>query len=69
MKFTKETLKRMVRTFIQTVIAYIGVNFVVVDLTEDKAVIKSALIGLLISAIAAGLSAMMNLQKDEEGEI
>ncbi|MDE6659302.1 MAG: hypothetical protein K2K01_04235 [Eubacterium sp.] len=66
MKFTKETLKRMARTFLQTVVAYIGVNFVLVDFTEDKAVIKSALVGLLISAIASGLSAVMNLQKREE---
>ena len=65
MKFTKETLKRTARTFIQTVIAYIGVNLILVDFTEDKSVIKSALTGLLISAIASGLSAVMNLQKAE----
>ena len=66
MKFTKETAKRMLRTFLQTVIAYMGVNLAFVDFSEDKAVIKSALIGLLISAIASGISAVMNLQKREE---
>ena len=66
MKFTKETAKRMLRTFLQTVIAYISVNLAFVDFSEDKAVIKSALIGLLISAIASGISAVMNLQKREE---
>ena len=66
MKFTKETAKRMLRTFLQTVIAYISVNLAFVDFSEDKAVVKSALIGLLISAIASGISAVMNLQKREE---
>ena len=66
MKFTKETAKRMLRTFLQTVIAYISVNLAFVNFSEDKTVIKSALIGLLISAIASGISAVMNLQKREE---
>ena len=62
MKFTKETGKRMLRTFIQTIIGYIAVNLAIVDFTAEKEVIKSALIGLVISALSAGLSAIMNLQ-------
>ena len=66
MKFTKETAKRMTRTFIQAAVAYIVANLAVVDFSEGKDVIKSALIGLLVSAIAAGLSAAMNLQTSTE---
>lgn len=64
MKFTKETLKRALRTFLQTAIAYIAVNIAVIDFTEKKAA-ESAVIGLIISAVAAGLAAVMNLEKKE----
>ncbi|MDE6506399.1 MAG: hypothetical protein K2K71_03995 [Eubacterium sp.] len=65
-KFTKETAKRMLRTFGQAAAGYIIANLAFVDLTGGKDVAKSALIGLTVSAVAAGLSAMMNLQKKEE---
>ena len=68
MKFTKETAKKMFRTFIQTIVGYIAVNLAIVDFTADKEVIKSALIGLAISAVSAGMAAIMNLQKAENGE-
>lgn len=64
MKFTKETLKRALRTFLQTAVAYIAVNIAVIDFTEKKAA-ESAVIGLIISAVAAGLAAAMNLEKKE----
>ena len=63
MKFTKETLRRAWRTFIQTVIAYIAANLCVVDFTAPKDVIFSALFGLVVAAAAAGLAAIMNLEK------
>ncbi len=66
MRFTKETFKRMLRTFIQAVIGYIVANLAIVDLSSGRDVAKSALIGLCVSALAAGLSAVMNLQKKEE---
>ena len=66
MKFTKETAKRAFRTFGQAAVGYIIANLAVVDLTSGKDVAKSALIGLGVSAVAAGLSAVMNLQKREE---
>ena len=68
MKFTKETAKRMLRTFIQAAIAYIAVNLVAVDFTSGKEAVKSALIGLCISALAAGFAAIMNLQNNKEKE-
>lgn len=63
MKFTKNTAKRALRTFIQAFISYIVVNYTIVDVTGDKNAIKQAVIGLLIAAIAAGFSAVMNLEK------
>lgn len=64
--FTKETLKRAARTFLQAAVAYIAVNLVTVDFTSGKEVAKSALIGLGISALSAGLAAVMNLQSAAE---
>lgn len=62
MKFTKETFKRVARTFLQAAIAYIAVNLVAVDFSSGKEVAQSALIGLGVSALSAGLAAVMNLQ-------
>ena len=36
--FTKETFRRMARTFLQAFIAYIAVNLVAVDFTSGKEV-------------------------------
>ena len=62
----KEPVKRAVRTFGQAAAGYIIANLAVVDFSSGKDVAKSALIGLGVSALAAGLSAVMNLQKAEE---
>lgn len=62
----KEPVKRAVRTFGQTAAGYIIVNIASINFTGDRDVAKSTLIGLGVSAIAAGLSAVMNLQKKEE---
>lgn len=68
-KFTKETARRMLRTFAQSAIGYIAVNIAIVDFSAGREVIKSALIGLAISAISAGISAVMNLEENsDEGE-
>ena len=64
--FTKEKAKRMARTFGQAAVGYIIANLAVVDFSSGRDVAKSALIGLGVSAVAAGLSAVMNLQKAEE---
>lgn len=66
MKFTKETLKRTIRTFIQALVAYLIVALPAVDFTAEKEVLKSTLLGLGASALAAGLSAVMNLEKPEQ---
>lgn len=65
MKFTKETWRRALRTFLQAALAYIAVNLAAVDFNSGKEAARSALIGLAVSALAAGLSAAMNLEKKE----
>lgn len=60
--FTKETLRRAARTFVQAAISYVAVNLAVVNFGESKEVIKSAVVGLAVSALAAGVSAVMNLE-------
>lgn len=65
MKFTKNTAKRALRTFIQAFISFIVVNYTMIDVTGDRSAIKQAVIGLLISALAAGISAVMNLEGKE----
>jgi hypothetical protein len=67
MKFTKETFKRLSRTFIQTALGYILVNIAYVDFSDGKETIKSAMIGLGISAISAAIAAVMNLTNESEG--
>lgn len=64
-KFTKETLRRAARTFIQAAVSYIAVNLVIVNFGESKEVIKSAVIGLAVSVLSAGVAVVMNLQKEE----
>ena len=63
MKFTKETWRRALRTFLQVAVSYIATNLFVVDFTAESKVLTSALIGLAVSAGAAGLAAVMNLEK------
>lgn len=65
MKFTKETWRRALRTFIQAAVAYVAANLFVVDFSAESDVLKSALVGLGASALAAGIAAVMNLQKPE----
>ena len=62
MKFTKNTIYRAFRTFIQSSLAYIIVNATLIDFSSSNDALKSALIGLLLSSIAAGLTAIMNLE-------
>ena len=67
MTCTKTTLKRAGRTFIQSALANITVNVMYINFTDDKVSVKSAITGLLIAAVSAGISAVMNLEK-KEGE-
>ena len=62
--FKKNCVRRALRTFLQTAIGYLAVNIAVVDFSADKAALKSCIVGLGVSAVSAGISAVMNL-KDE----
>lgn len=66
MKFTKETLRRAGRTFLQAAIGYIAANVAIIDFNAPKDVLYSALIGVAVSAVAAGVAALMNLEKPTE---
>lgn len=54
----KPYVKRALRTFLQTAVGYIAVNIAAIDLT-----VKSAVLGLAVSAVSAGLAAVMNLKE------
>lgn len=66
MKFTKETLYRMIRTFLQAALGYFSVNIVYISFSGDKATIKNTVIGFIIAGVSAGLAAVMNLEKEDE---
>lgn len=66
---TEETVKRAGRTFLQTAIGYIAVNIGIVDFSGGADVVKSALCGLAVSAVAAGIAAVMNREKKTESEV
>lgn len=68
MKFTKETAKRMLRTFLQAFLPALTVGVGTITIEEDGSVTRGAIIALLIPAVAAGISAIMNLEKKEENE-
>ena len=63
MKITEKTLKRALRTFAQTAIGYLVINVVAIDFSAEKDILKTALIGLGVSAVSAGVSAVMNLDR------
>lgn len=69
MCFTKNCLKRALHTFLQTAFGYIIANlalFLTGTNFANEEMWKSALCGLLVSSVSAGLSAIMNLEKKEE---
>ena len=61
----KNCVRRALRTFLQTAIGYLAVNIAVVDFSADKATLKSCVIGLGVSAVSAGVAAVMNLREDK----
>ena len=62
----KETIRRAFRTFLQTAIGYIVTNIAILsdpETLQNTDILKTTIIGLIISAISAGLAAVMNLPK------
>ena len=62
--YNRPWVRRTVRTFVQTAVGYIAVNLAAIDFTAEKSVIRTALLGLAVSAASAGLAAVMNYKKD-----
>lgn len=68
MKFTKETLRRTLRTFLQAACGFLATQGMAVLATNDYNVAKNILIGLIGSAVSAGIAAVMNLEGGEADE-
>ncbi len=60
----KNWLRRALRTALQSAVGYIAVAVPAVDWSMDRAVLKTTLIGIGISAVSAGLAAAMNLNEE-----
>ena len=69
MKFTKETLRRALRTFIQAALSYMIIAIAAVDFNQEKEALKALLIGIAVSSLSAGISAVMNLESSEPTEM
>lgn len=61
----KNWLRRALRTALQTAVGYIAVAVPAVDWSTDRAVLKTTLTGIGISAVSAGIAAAMNLDDEE----
>lgn len=59
----KNWIKRALRTFIQAAVGYACVALPAID-WQDKGALRGALVGLGVSALAAGISAVMNYLDD-----
>ncbi len=64
-KITRATLEKAGRTFLQAFLGYVIVNAAVIDFTDDGEIVKASVVGFLVSAAAAGLAAVMNLETPE----
>lgn len=58
--FNREPIKRAIRTFIQAAASYVAVHIVANDFSSHE-----ARMAFIISSIAAGIAAMMNLEGGE----
>lgn len=62
----KEWARRALRTFFQAAVGYLVVAAPAIDYSADRAVLKSALVGIGVSAVAAGLAAVMNIERGDK---
>lgn len=61
--FSKEPVRRGLRTFIQAAAGYVTVNIATFDFSA-----KDAVIGFCVAAIAAGIAAAMNPEQKEDAQ-
>lgn len=61
----KEMIMRSLRTFFEAAVGYLAANIAVafVDNGENTDILKTAVIGVLVSSIAAGIAAVLNMPK------
>ena len=59
---------RALRTFIQAAVGYLAVNAVCIDFSAEWSVLKTSLIGLGVSTVAAGMAAVMNVIDEKKSE-
>ena len=67
----KETIRRALRTFVQTAIGYIVTNIAILsdpETLQNTDILKTTIIGLIISAISAGLAAVKKKKKRSKYE-
>ena len=66
--FNKEPVKRAIRTFLQAALGVLTANLIAGNFSTESDALKTTLISLSTSAIAAGVAAVMNLNKNTESE-
>ena len=71
MKKWGECIKRALRTFAEAAAAYLAAHLVYAVSTggEDIHVLRTALMGLAVSSVAAGLAAVLNMPKKAESAL
>lgn len=60
----KPWIKRAIRTFLQAAVGYAAIALPAIDFEGDG--LKATLVGLGISAVSAGLAAVMNIKEGQE---
>lgn len=66
-RWTSDTSKRALRTFLQAFFAYLVTAIPLVE-WSDTSMIKATGIGVLLAAVAAGVAAVMNLEYVPNGK-
>jgi hypothetical protein len=57
----KNWVKRALRTFVQAAVGYACVAVPAIDWSNGGATVKNTLVGIGVSTLAAGISAVMNI--------
>lgn len=68
MKFTKETWRRVLRTFWQAFFASVVGTMALVDFSDKDALMRSIVFAVVVPALAAGLAAIMNLEQGDQDD-
>ncbi len=62
----KNWIRRALRTALQAAVGYLVVAVPAVDWGADKAILRTTLVGIGVTAAAAAVAAVMNLDEDQE---